>query len=266
MLPSRDKGLFEYHEKELFTLWVYPIVRNKNLTVADKQLKPAGRKEWATGKTYKIHAGYYRVLAGFILEIQFMEESNLRSHNCLFRATYLSMVLDEFAEELNRIQASSPWRFRSRALNPLLQRQLRGVHDDDALQVKMEVGQSAQEAAKFYLELDPLDPALINQVMRNILYVWPVRLALEYTGLESRPNDDSMKFAIWNTSELLEGRAETTDEQWESFFLMDYEIRIIQAEDLGDLYGPLLKVSELGFYFVSPPPHNRLVAGLSRTA
>lgn len=235
--------LFQYDTKKVFSFKVSKIVRKKNETLKKRELEFHSEEDLEKPTTYVIHFGYLRVLAGFLQEIQFMEDDKLQSHNCLFRATYLSMILDMFVEELPRIPAKTPWRFRSRVLNPLLQRQLRGIHDDDPTQVEMEVGHGRAAAGKFYLELDPLDPKLANQMLRNILYIWQVRLSLGYLMATTRGEEQSMTSAITNTKDLLESRAKTPDDVWDSHVLMDYEIRLVQRETLEAFYKPLLLVS-----------------------
>ena len=87
-----------------------------------------------------------------------MYGDNVTEGNCLFRATYLLKVLDLFAKELVGIAAELPQRWRSRVLNPILQRQLAGVLDNVPNMVELQVGRSVEEAAQFYLTVDPLNP------------------------------------------------------------------------------------------------------------
>ena len=75
-------------------------------------------------REYRIHAGYRRVLAGFIREIEFTTVDKVETHDCVFRGIYLIKILDHFAEELAHAPPNSGARFRSRVLNPLLQRRL----------------------------------------------------------------------------------------------------------------------------------------------
>ena len=75
-------------------------------------------------REYRIHAGYRRVLAGFIREIEFTTVDKVETHDCVFRGIYLIKILDHFAEELAHAPPNSVTRFRSRVLNPLLQRRL----------------------------------------------------------------------------------------------------------------------------------------------
>lgn len=245
-LPA--KVFFEYGAQDLCSIEVRKITRKKREALPRKEQEAHTERDLGPPKKYTLHLGYHRVLAGFLQEIKFMEEDKLKSYNCLFRGTYLSKILDIFVEELSRIPENSPWCFRSRALNPLLQRQLRGIHDDYPMQVKMEVGESRADVGKFYLELDPLAPALINKLMRNILYIWQVRLSLGFLLADVPAENQNMTSAIHKTKNLLVCRSRTYDAEWDRRLLMKYEVSMIQEENLGVYYSPLLKVSELVFF------------------
>ena len=195
------------------------------------------------GKVYQIPAGYRRVLMGFLREIEFMTKDKLRSHNCLFRAVYLTKVLDMFVDELKRIKPATPDRFRSRVLNPILQRQLRGVLDQEAMAVKSEVGDKLEEIGEFYLKEDPLDTRLTNKMLRNILYVWPVRLSLGYINSNEKCTETAFTTAIRNTEELLSHRQVIKDEVWNELVISDYEINIVEAEELGKHYQEMIDES-----------------------
>ena len=91
----------------------------------------------------------------------------MKSLNCLFRATYLSQILDYFVVELPRMQMSSPVSLRSQVLNPILQHELRGVLDHELELVKLEVGGTWELAGIFYLTPNPLDPTHTNEVLRT---------------------------------------------------------------------------------------------------
>ena len=109
----------------------------------------------------------------------------------------------------------------------------------------MEVGESRKAAGRFYLEQDPLDPDLIPQLLRNILYIWPVRLVFSFLNSDTSPSEIAMMWAMRTTKELLEERSETPDEVYDSMALMEYERSIINLESLQPFYHPLLQVSQL---------------------
>ena len=171
-----------------------------------------------------------------------MTKDKLQSHNCLFRATYLMMVLDLFVEELPKMVPGTAARFRSCALNPLLQRQLRGIIDTQAGMVETEVGKTLGDSAKFYLVKDPLDPAHIHATLRNILYVWPVRLALLYLP-DPRQKDkerDPFEFALTATEELFKGRSQVPDLEWEREKISTFEVALVKEEGLELYYQELI--------------------------
>jgi hypothetical protein len=236
--------MFVYDERQTFTINVQPIKRSRTLSLANKELTEPTEDELGPITSYKIHMGYYRVLLGFLREIEFMTKDKLKSHNCLFRATYLCMVLDYFVEELPRIPKKTPERFRSQALNPLLQRQLNGVLDHEAEMVKAEVGESRKDAVSFYLLEDPLHPDHCDVLRRNLLYVWPVRLSLGYTLTSNACTENSFKCAINNTKELLTTRAKFSDERWAAALILRSEVQIVQLEGLEAFFSDFLEVNE----------------------
>ena len=236
-----DSGLvFGYGENDTVEIIVRPIVRVKELTAGQRELLPHTDEERGEPTSWTIHAGYHRVLAGFLKEIAFMEKGGLKSHNCLFRATYLSKVLDLFVAELPRVRSSTPASFRSRVLNPILQRHLRGVLDHEPELVKGEVGGTRELAGKFYLTLDPLDPTLANEVLRNLLYIWPVRLSLLYLLSQDLPDENSYMSGLRNTEWLFEERAKISDEDWDAVALTDVEEKVVLLENLQPFFKGLL--------------------------
>jgi len=231
--------IFDYGETDVFKCQVQKVVRSRRLTLQDKETQDPTAEELAPPKSYTIHKGYHRVLLGFIQEIKFMTEDGITNHNCLFRAVYLTMVLDFFVDELEKIIPTDPSSFRSRTLNPILQRQLRGVSDHEARAVKAEVGNTLGNAGSFYLQDDPLDPDLICKVFRNILYVWHVRLALGYLGTGLKATEASFTTALRNTQDLLSSRGKTADEEWDDKEIMIYESKLAYIEGLGPYYEEL---------------------------
>ena len=187
------------------------------------------------GIKYKLHAGYRRVIAGFLREIALMQQDKLKEHNCLFRATYLLEVLDHFADKLPGITVGAESRWRSRALNPLLQRQLRGTFDQAPMSVMLDVRSTKEEAAEYYLTRDPLDPKERESLLVGILYVWPVRWSLGH--LTIRGTDENYTRTREGTEVLLKMRSQIPDEEWDTKRLWDYEEWIIGEERLTQYYG-----------------------------
>lgn len=211
-----------------------------DLSEAQQKITDPTQDELGDAEEYEIHCGYRPFLLGLIREIEFMTEDKLSTHNCLFRAVYLIMVLDQFAEELNDAYMPVPERWRSRVLNPLLQRQLRGVSDHEPEAVKNEVGDTLEASAQFYLTLDPLDPTLSGRLRKNILYIWHVRMSFMFLGYDYTDGGD--KVSMSNTELLLDNRAKYSDDEFKEGELYGFEWEVITAEKLERLYSGLVRL------------------------
>ena len=175
------------------------------------------------------------------------------------------MVLDLFVEELNRIPPSAPHLFRSRVLNPILQRQLRGVsdHEPKAIRKEIKFGKDARvsiaDAASFYLAKDPLDQSLSRTMLRNLLYVWSVRLSLGYLLPKSgKCTEVAFEWALANTETLNKARGPIDDDVWDEETVSSHELTLIEGEKLEDYYDKL--TSEVSNTVVSPLPTVPLIA------
>ena len=229
------KSLFGYKADDLCEVLVRAVCYGKDVPKEAKELQaPDEENELGVGKRYKVHAGYRRAIAGFLREIDLMYQDKVTEHNCLFRATYLLQVLDHFVDELPGITAGAESRWRSRALNPLLQRQLRGTFDQSPRSIMLDVGPTKEEAAEYYLSRDPLDPAECCNLLTGILYVWPVRWSLGH--LTAKATAQGYLRTRNNTEHLLRERREISDEEWESLTLWPYEKTILVAEGLTNFY------------------------------
>ena len=122
-----------------------------------------------------------------------MAKDNIADERLVSRAQYLTRVLDSLAKELCSLPSkprafkcsdgmgnmkNAPHMFRSQVLNPILQRQLRGIPDNEPTEVELAVGTSDKEVEAFYLDLDPLHPDLVMRTLRNLIYILPVRFSL----------------------------------------------------------------------------------------
>ena len=243
-----DGSLFEYREKDVFTIHVRNVEHKAGTSQAQKELMEPKGKELKKGFKCKIHAGYLRVLLGFNREIKFMTKDKIKAHNCLFRATYLQMILDLFVLELSRVPAANPWHFRSQVLNPILQRQLRGILDEEQQAIKAEVGPTVTDAAAFYLMKDPLNPHHVSSLLRQLLYVWPVHLSLGFIGRKG--NSRAWTVALRNMKSLVAKRCKVSDEVWENEMLSKYERTLVTLECLDMYYAAILAmaVSRNSFY------------------
>ena len=195
------------------------------------------RAELGNAEEYEIHRGYRPFILGLIREVEFMTRDKIKTHNCLFRGVYLIKVMDLFAEELKGAHMVTA-RWRSRVLNPLLQRQLRGVSDHEPEAVRNEVGNTLEASAAFYLTHDPLNTALTGKLRRNILYIWHVRLSLDFLGYKYV--EGSAEIAIENSQALLDNRGLYADEEFDEDKLYSFERNVIKAENIERLYDELL--------------------------
>ena len=240
--PNSDGGLFSYGEKDLCSVRVQGVVwpltsSNETAFIVPKpqQINP--------GTVYKLHAGYRRLLLGFTREINFAQIDKLGGHNFLFRATYLFRVLDHFARELE--EGLTPgqvesWEFRSRVLNPILQRQMRGVYDHEPKMIELTVGGTLDDVGKFYLTEDPLAPRCINTTRRAILYILPVRLSLAFLSCEMPK--ESYDRGRENTSLLMGSKGAADAKFRESTTELDtWENKVVLIEKLERFYHGLVK-------------------------
>jgi hypothetical protein len=227
------KPLFAFAKYDTCTVKVQGVTWPLKMADAKTQISTPKSEQLNRGVTYEIPAGYRRPLVGFIREIEFMTVDDIKSHNCLHRATYLIKILDLFAEELQdrAKDGKTSALFRSRILNPILQRQLKGTDDHEPELLKRAVGTAPGAAAKFYLEHDPLDPKWANILRRATLYLWTVRLSLRF--LHQSITDVDYNAARDNTEALLAGRKQVPDEDFlasKSYY--DFERKLIGLESL----------------------------------
>ena len=199
-------------------------------------------------QTCTIHAGYARVLHGFHREIDFItKDSKARpgeyQAGWFFRAQYLIKVLDAFAKELeeatrhqrmlNEDTVLPAHLFRSRVLNPIIQRQSRGFPDNTST-IREVAGETPEEAEYFYLHIDPLDPRFIPRCLRGLLYVAPVRFGMVYfslgAGVSSFLKIEQKTDYLWNA------RYDSPNYDWKSSTLHDFEIQVIRWEGLEELF------------------------------
>jgi len=238
---EKDKPWFACRANQTCKVTVRSVIWNAAITPEERSITTPEPHQLLPAIEYKVPAGYRRVIECFMREIRLMTEDRLKTHNCLFRATYLVEILDCFAEELGSMTQrykKNPTRFRSRVFNPLLQRQLRGAYDQEPTIVKLTVGKTPEDAADFYLRLDPLHPKNADMMLRGILYIWPVRFSI---ALGINPATEGMyKRSMENTKELLRQRSTIKDEDL-SDKLYKFEVTLIVEEGLTDYYEELIK-------------------------
>ena len=181
------------------TVVLRPVISNPD--DADKGIVDPTEEDLMDPIEHIVHGGYCPCLTGFIHEIEFMVKDEDKSHNTVFRGTYLMKILDMFGEEL----MDRPWRqvkmrFRSKVLNPILQRHLQGLTDYESVSIWSAAGETAEKVADFYLLHDPLDQASRVQMLHNSMYIWPVRNSYAY--LNKKVTFKAFNFTMANTLAL----------------------------------------------------------------
>ncbi|KAF9643091.1 hypothetical protein BDM02DRAFT_3192226 [Thelephora ganbajun] len=241
-----EESLFSYDYQSLCTIKVYNIIQKLNLMEEQKQIIALTCGELTAPKTYEIHRGYCRVLTGFLREIKLMTDGLQKDHNCLFHGTYLMIVLDFFVLDLRGITEGVEAEWRSAALNPLLQRQLRGLQDQETGMIKMDVGRTLDEVEEFYLKKDPLDPDNIKELLRSLVYIWPVQWSLGHLRKETN-HRESYYEVYCNTRYALEVFTDTENYNANPV-LHDYELQIVKNEGIEQFYRHcrLIKDNETG--------------------
>jgi hypothetical protein len=181
-------SLFDYRAGDLCKVGVRPVVHGPDVSGDARNLASPTDAQLLPVKWYSIHQGYLRVIEGFLREIDLKLKDKVNDHDCLYRAVYLLKILDHFAQELPSVTRGMESRWRSRALNPLLQRQLVGICDLD-LETTRCWAKTPDAVARLYLTRDPLDPDEVTNLLRGILYVWPVFWSLGHLGVAASVDD-----------------------------------------------------------------------------
>jgi len=146
-----------------------------------KDLNVSRRRRAIAFAKYEVPAVYHRLVCQLVAEDEHGQLHD--SHESRRRQMYARKVLLDFAIELQRNSAipledqGPPASFRSYTLTPLLQRQLRGVHDaympsvHTAMIRKGEPDLTISRATEIYLHQDPTLPHLAPRYRRHLLYV-----------------------------------------------------------------------------------------------
>jgi hypothetical protein len=142
----------------------------RSISIATKQSLKKDPKSW---KEYDVPAPYDRIVAQLLAEV--VHGMSTRTHEALRRMTYAERVLDSFSREVKKYRGE-PVEFRSKVLNPILQRQMVGIEDNYSPSVREAVSDddgmpTIACATKFYLSSDPTDPELIPMFRRNLVTV-----------------------------------------------------------------------------------------------
>jgi len=226
--------IYAYDDSTELTVVLRPVIGDPDS--ADKGIVDPVEEDLADPIEHVVHGGYRPCLTGFIREIEFMVKGEDKSHNTLFRGTYLTKILDMFSEELmNRPRRQVKTRFRSKALNPILQRQMRGLTDYESGAIRDAAGETAEKVATFYLMRDPLDQASRIEMLHNSMYIWPVRHS--YVYLNKKVPYDGFNHTMRNTLTLYRD----IKSNWIAGKLTRVERRILEKEGNERVYAELLE-------------------------
>lgn len=235
---------FHHSLNSLMKIRVARILRNPRIKEDPKVICRSESYITGDAEEYSIPRAYHRVLLGFIREINFVAEDQIENPDCHFRAHYLIKVLDSFAEELKNPGDKEslkirPSQFRSKVLNPILQRQRRGVKDNESTDVQSVVGNTVDDAHDFYLTSDPLYAEEGHLTLRNLVYLPSVRLS--YLFLHAKCPQVNWEIYHKNTELLMTHRQEMrADDTWDDSILNAVEVKMIEEEESRHLYGKML--------------------------
>lgn len=163
---------------------VFRVLRNPKTRVGKGEILNPNELKKGNPVSFMMAKGYQRVLLGFLREIEFATVEDIQVPQCTSRARYLVKVVDAFVREMKNaddrkaLKDQSPAQFRSRVLNPILQRQRCGVPDNEPMKVQSAVGPTDRDAREFYLTCDPLHSSEADMTLGNLLYLPSVRLSI----------------------------------------------------------------------------------------
>jgi hypothetical protein len=235
-----DPTLFEYGREDTIEIEVKAFLRSTRTSEQGAHYNDPGHSQLWSAARYKIHAGYRRVLLGFNREIDFIVDDCMEDEQLRFRAHYLMKVIDAFVCELQGQRVKSPTEFRSRVLNPIVQRQRWGISDNDPEKVKIAVGSTVDDAKRFYLSRDPLDPQDSRTLLRHLLYITSVRTSLGF--LHAGLTKELYERSVFNSKYLMEHRTILSG-SGDQALLSPSEVKVIQSEGLQELYRELIEAS-----------------------
>ena len=133
-----------------------------------------------SGKIISIHVQYARLIQQFVFGDNHAKQN--KGHEALRRRTYAQRILDQLGMELDQFQKEGGElvHFRSAVLNPVLQRQLRGVPDSYGPAIRKAIAPSnaiptISQVTTFYLGLNPLATRCIPYYRRHLFYIREAR-------------------------------------------------------------------------------------------
>jgi len=209
-------------------------------------------------KTLHIPMIYLQVITQLVAEDRHGISNT--GHEALRRQSYARQVLDKVGIELRGYKGDGSL-FRSTVLNPILQRQMRGVPDVYTPSVCAAISGDDEptiaDVTTFYLGKDPVDDACLSIFHRNLLYVpqsrWFLAVLLEVTA---RDDIEHYNKVLVNHDKLMEALALNDDADTnssEESSLTLAELEVILDEGLVDYFEGLIDTAVRTVYPSCPP-------------
>ena len=163
----------------------------------ERYVKKRGKKSTAKqSKTIQLPIAYHQIIHQLKMERRHGSHHNT-GHEAQRRAVYAGETLDALGRELFNPSLVGGANFRSKVLNPELQRQMHGVPSHYTPVVRRAVANGDREvtirdATEFYLKHDPVDPRMIPVFRRNLIYIpearWHLGIVMGVTKPDSVPS------------------------------------------------------------------------------
>jgi hypothetical protein len=94
---QHHESLFNYGPSDLCLMRVWPAIWGHDLPEDGREIQRPGEEQLLpVSRWFKIPKGYYRVIKGFIREIDLLYDDRVKDRHCVFRAIYLLKILDHF--------------------------------------------------------------------------------------------------------------------------------------------------------------------------
>jgi hypothetical protein len=242
--------------KETFLKWKAGELWGIEIITQTKNRNRSSTRGQSTER--RIPVIYVQLIAQLVAEDNHGEHNS--GHEAVRRQSYARQVLDHVAKELKGHKGSAAG-FRSKVLNPILQRYLGGIPDCYTPSVRAAIAEDGKEptiadATKFYLAEDPTDTSHIPRYRRNLLYISPMRWFLgTVLGNFSIKSVQSFDKTRSNHDKIMEAMAEDSDEDAEGESdsqeaFNGVEIDAILDENLQDFFsGELAETVGIHFPF-----------------
>jgi hypothetical protein len=247
LMHNRLKYSFEFDPitPEKFLNWKSNEVTKITVRTRTKVRNKASSKN-NQGKTVEIPFLYVQLIAQLNAENDHGDRDS--GHESLRRQSYVRDILNHVAKELKTVKEPTR-RFRSKVLNPILQRYLRGIPDCYTPSIRAAIADDGQptiaDVTRFYLSEDPVSPKHMDRYRRNLVYLtelrWYLGVVLETIAIgdaeafnKIRTNHDKIMTAV-------AGADSDEDEDDEPGPFNKTEVEVIVDEDLADFFSDELE-------------------------